>query len=209
MYPHYLQQFYNQHQAQQRKISELEKLVAQLQDDLTTLKQEPRTNIEHMEYKFDQLKIEKLDGTLNIGLTPGSGDLQDEFSVNGQNLQSQTQSQMAAQGIAPPSGVYPDVEETVRRNIAEYLSGHAWVDLKNIEKEQQHALDDPYRGFILEDIRKQVNPRIRHYLNQKKDGITQDNHQEISNRITQQVKSDIYEGMQNFIGKIKQGGEKS
>lgn len=207
MYPHYLQQFYNQHQAQQRKISELEKVIAQLQDDITALKQEPRTNIEKMEYKFDQLKIEKLDGTLNIGLTPGNGEVMDEFSVNGQTVQPQGQ---AAQSPSPPPGVYPDISEGVHRNLAEYLSGNAWVDLKNIEKEQQHPLDDPYRGFILEDIRKQVHPRINYYLNQKQGDITNDNHKEIADHITHQVKSDIYQGMENFIQKIKQGkGEES
>ena len=58
----------------QKKIQSLEKQVSEFQN-------RPPVHIDRMEYKFDQLKVETLEGTLNIGLNPS--DLQgiEDFSV--------------------------------------------------------------------------------------------------------------------------------
>ena len=45
---------------------------------MNSLKEAPSTKIDRIEYKFDQLKIETLEGTLNIGLNPLSPDHQIE-----------------------------------------------------------------------------------------------------------------------------------
>ena len=58
----------------QKKIQSLEKQVSEIQN-------RPPVHIDRMEYKFDQLKVETLEGTLNIGLNPS--DLQgiEDYSV--------------------------------------------------------------------------------------------------------------------------------
>ena len=58
----------------QKKIQSLEKRVSEIQN-------RPPVHIDRMEYKFDQLKVETLEGTLNIGLNPS--DLQgiEDYSV--------------------------------------------------------------------------------------------------------------------------------
>ena len=58
----------------QKKIQSLEKQVSEFTKSSSC-------SIERMEYKFDQLKVETLEGTLNIGLNPS--DLQgiEDFSV--------------------------------------------------------------------------------------------------------------------------------
>lgn len=48
------------------------KKVNDLSQELTTMRDTPKINVEKIEYKFDQLKVESLDGTLNIGLNPNS-----------------------------------------------------------------------------------------------------------------------------------------
>ncbi len=68
----YLHQLQQALQAQQATILNLEDQVRQLQEELNELKSRPSSSIGKVEYKFDQLKVENLNGTLNIGLNPFS-----------------------------------------------------------------------------------------------------------------------------------------
>src|SRR5690606_9664981 len=54
----------------QKKLDDTEDVIDQLQTELTELKEQKGVHIGRLEYKFDQLKVETLEGTLNIGLTP-------------------------------------------------------------------------------------------------------------------------------------------
>lgn len=45
------------------------------------IKDKPTTNIERIDYQFDQLKIERLEGTLNIGLNPSDPNSVQNFEV--------------------------------------------------------------------------------------------------------------------------------
>ncbi|WP_067840601.1 spore germination protein GerPC [Amphibacillus sediminis] len=49
------------------KIKELEQKLSLLEEQLSS---HPRTHIDKIEYHFDQLKIERLEGTLQIGISP-------------------------------------------------------------------------------------------------------------------------------------------
>ncbi len=58
----------------QQKIHSLEQKIIELQN-------RPPVHVEKMEYKFDQLKVETLEGTLNIGLNPADLQNIEDFSV--------------------------------------------------------------------------------------------------------------------------------
>ena len=66
----YLQQLHSIVMKQENKILHLEKAIFQLNKEIQELKQKPAIHVDKMEYKFDQLKVETLEGTLNIGLNP-------------------------------------------------------------------------------------------------------------------------------------------
>jgi|GEM_PF-466400 len=69
---------------QQEQIAMLQKRVEMLMAQVQTAAAKPTYHIDKIEYQFDQLKIEKLDGTLNIGIQPsgdgGEGEI-DQFIV--------------------------------------------------------------------------------------------------------------------------------
>lgn len=185
MYPHmHPYHIYKRLSGQQQKIVELERQMASLKEEIAALEKDPKT----VEYHFDQLKIERLEGTLNIGLTPkGGSDVLEDFSVNGENVD--------------PHGARPETLEDIRRKVSEYMDGKAWDDLKQIEQQLDYPLDDPYRRFIFQDIQKQIEPRIRHYvqaLSEQQDG-------DIVQTVTDKVNNDIYEGVKEFIEKLKHG----
>ena len=65
----WVQQVMKHMENQQQLINQLTQKIEQLQ-----MNESPKTVIEKIEYHFDQLKIDTLEGTLQIGLTPnGSG----------------------------------------------------------------------------------------------------------------------------------------
>lgn len=52
-----------------------------IQTELNRMKENPGTRIDRVEYKFDQLKIERLEGTLNIGLNPAEQEQVENFQI--------------------------------------------------------------------------------------------------------------------------------
>lgn len=82
---------------QKQRIDKLEQTVNKLQADLKAMKDEKRIHIDKIEYNFDQLKVEKLDGTLTIGISPSALDQIEDFSVNGNSLNKEN----TGGGMAP------------------------------------------------------------------------------------------------------------
>jgi spore germination protein PC len=183
---------------QTKKIQTLEQRLLLLENQLKELEQQPRTTIERIEYKFDQLKVETLEGTLNIGITPnGVGSAIEDFAVQ------------------PEKVVVPKPEPVLFRNIRQkvnsFLEKEAKETLKRLEEQYGHRLDDTYRNFILQDIARQVDERIRFYLQQKMNNgyiPASDNDEAVENEIFQKIKADIEQSLDMFLKHMpKQGGE--
>jgi spore germination protein PC len=183
---------------QTKKIQSLEQRLLLLENQLKELEQQPHTTIERIEYKFDQLKVETLEGTLNIGITPnGVGGAIEDFAVQ------------------PEKVVVPKPEPVLFRNIRQkvhsFLEKEAKETLKRLEEQYGHRLDDTYRNFILQDIARQVDERIRFYLQQKMNNgyvPASDNDEAVENEIFQKIKADIEQSLDMFLKHMpKQGGE--
>ncbi|MGM0880603.1 MAG: spore germination protein GerPC [Bacillota bacterium] len=148
--------------AQQEQIEKLETQVAALCEQVKQLETRPAYNIESIEYHFDQLKVEKLDGTLNIGMTaPGSGE--ESFPGSIEQLAVTKPPQVfpsAAPAITPQAGPYNDIYAEMNR----YMDSEAQQRLLAYENELGIPLDPYHRRIIIEDVRKQVPTRIQYYL---------------------------------------------
>ena len=180
---------------QSRQMAEMNKLIQQLQQDIRQLKGNMSPPVIKNEYKFDLLKIEKLDGTLNIGLNPkGSDSSIDEFSVD----QSMDVPSETKQG----TNLFPRIQQ----QINQYLNDEAIPVLVSIEQKYDFSLDEPYRNFILEDVKKQIDQRIHYYLNQyKPDELDSEQIAYIEKSTTQQVKNDIENTFEAFIKNLPKG----
>ncbi|TLS37921.1 spore germination protein GerPC [Pseudalkalibacillus caeni] len=190
-----LQQLQQAIHQQNQRIQQLENVIGRLQQELTNIKEEPRTNIERVEYKFDQLKIEQLDGTLNIGLTPnGKAEAIEEFSVNGNSINGE--------GANAP---YPETIHAVQRGVQDYLQNAVWKDMQEIEQRLNYPLDPPYRQFIIEDIKKQVDQRINYYLNEMGNRVQTDDPSDLENSVIKKVNKDIYNTIETFIKNLPKG----
>ena len=78
---HLFQQLYDYVKWQHQEITNLKASMAELSKEIQKLKDKPSVTVERLEYKFDQLKVETLEGTLNIGLNPSDLNNIDDLSV--------------------------------------------------------------------------------------------------------------------------------
>ncbi|MCR8641201.1 spore germination protein GerPC [Paenibacillus sp. N1-5-1-14] len=182
---------------QVEKLVEMDNRLKQLQEDIEELKGRSETKIDRIEYKFDQLKIEKLDGTLNIGLTPNIGKTIEDFTVNGQSVEQVDQDQQDKRNPSQ-SGLFTQIQH----EVSQFLADEVPQELEQLKQSYQIVLGQQYTEVMIEDIRKQIDERIRFYIGPE--------HQERSNEeiynlqlsIVQQVKQDIRVAIRQHIEQI-------
>ncbi|OAS17361.1 spore germination protein GerPC [Paenibacillus oryzisoli] len=214
---------------QKQRIDTLEQTVTKLQADLKALKDEKRIHIDKIEYNFDQLKVEKLDGTLTIGISPSAMDQIEDFSVNGNSLNKETNGGGMApmdmnpfyqggqyQGTGPSGGIGAgqeavreaaakqgkDIGADVASGIEQYLQFGVQSDINNLEHKYQHPLDEDYKDLIIDDIRKQLDTRIQHYVNQYRGVGFKEPLEAVTNNIMDKTKQDILTAIETYISSL-------
>lgn len=176
---------------QQQKMQSLEQAVNALQQQYEQLKKKPHTTIEKIEYHFDQLKVETLEGTLNIGLNPATfgEDTIENFAVP----KSQTI-------IPQPTPIFRNIQTAVH----EYLQKEGENIITRIEQTYHRSLDPTYRQFILEDIARQIDDRIHFYLRQH--GENEQENDERQQNIIAYLKRDIEYSIETFLKHLPREG---
>ncbi|MBP1964707.1 spore germination protein GerPC [Paenibacillus aceris] len=226
---------------QKQRIDKLEQTVTKLQSDLDAMKDQKRIHIDKIEYNFDQLKVEKLDGTLTIGISPSSLDNVDDFTVNGASVgkdagqnqnqnqdqnqnpfaQGQGQGQGQELGIGPEQAGYRQepmtkqqrsdlrqvqsgggMQQEVSDSIAHYLQYGLQSDMLNLENKYQYHLDEDYKDLIVEDIRKQLDTRIQHYVNQYRGVGFKEPMEAVTTSIIDKTKQDIISAIESYISSL-------
>lgn len=182
----------------EKRIKDLEKQVAALTNEITTIKEKPSVHIERIDYSFDQLKVETLEGTLNIGLNPEDLSNIEELAINPNSPINQ-----------PHAPFYPPIDPKQMMNrsmdIEEEMNQYIQLELPDIIRKKQIELnmseEDSYISFIQEDVTKQMPTRIQYYLQQganrkqKESKLTNDD-------IIQALKEEMKNGVHLFLSHI-------
>ncbi|MBM7659813.1 spore germination protein PC [Bacillus mesophilus] len=186
----YFQQINQYIQHQQTEITSLQKSVQALQAELKELKTKPTTNIEKIEYKFDQLKVETLEGTLNIGLNPYNTDQVEEFAVN-----------QGAMNVPQTPQFNPQIQERIRQSIHEHLEENGYRTIQEIEQKLGIPPNESYYDFMIEDVKRQLDGRITYYIEQtpSQHWGTEERSGQATEQITQKLKYDIEQAFVAFI----------
>lgn len=188
----YLQKLYAYVESQEKRIIRLEQTIKKIKEDTKMLKERPSLKVDKIEYKFDQLKVETLDGTLNIGLNPSDLQNIEEFAVNNQEIKKP---------ISPKNQMQRSL--AIENAIYRYLE----TDLPNVVAEEQRKynmpLDETYLSFIKEDIVKQLPMRIDYYIKQFQASNRGDElNENMDEDVIQQLIKDIQNGVQTFISHL-------
>ncbi|KEQ27298.1 spore germination protein GerPC [Paenibacillus tyrfis] len=180
---------------QTSRIRSLENKVESLSKELESLKKQRGVTIERIEYKFDQLKVEKLDGTLNVGLSPaGLGEQSvEDMEVGGETIRTNpAKSESFAR---------------IQQRVTDYLQQSCPAELVQLEGKYQVKLDEDTTESILGDLQGQIGQRIDYYLNYGLDPNTVVLTTEQEQSITDKVIRDIRLGLEQYFLKRKTGGE--
>lgn len=185
MHPFYIQQLFHELKSQSEKLGQLEQVLQQLRKDVDGL----MTKNQQVNYHFDLLKIEKLEGTLNIGMTPSDGKTLEDVTVNGQSVEQ-------IQRNPKQAFMLTHIQETVFR----YLEDEIPDMIEGIGNKHGIQLDHQYVRMIVQDIRNQLDNRIEIYLEQfHSDQKEPVNELAVQNTIIEQVKRDIETAVKQHI----------
>jgi spore germination protein PC len=187
----YIRQLHMFVESQATKIKTLESLVQSLASDLNELKSKPTIQVDKIEYKFDQLKVETLEGTLNIGLNPNDLQSIEDFAVEGK------------QAVAHPFGPANQFQSTMRieESLLQNIDSEVVSIIQQFNQENQVNIEESYVAFIKDDIRKQLPNRIQFHLNQIPIDQRSNEHGN-ENRIIELIKTDIRTGIYTFLNNL-------
>ncbi|PLR97670.1 spore gernimation protein [Bacillus sp. T33-2] len=189
-YVNWLHSFVDQ---QSRTLTGLESMVKQLQEEVARLKERPPVQIGTIQYSFDQLKVETLEGTLNIGVNPADLEGISDFAVGNNDINAP---------VSPKHHFQRTVE------IETAIQGYLETELPDIFRTAQEQLnmtvDESYFTFIKEDIKKQLSNRIAAHLKESASGERNDDPSGgIIEKIKQEIKNGVYVFLQQLPDHVK------
>jgi len=160
-----------------------------LHQEINNLKSRPPVHVDTIQYKFDQLKVETLEGTLNIGLNPSDLEGIEDFEVQNKS-------------ISTPSSPKEQMERTmeIEDRIFQYLETELKPLINKYEEQLDRKIEESYVDFIREDIKKQLPGRIDHYLKQIPiNERSAEAKMKINDHIEKQIKQDIEKAVLAFL----------
>lgn len=191
-FPDYVQQLYSIVQRQEKKIQSLERLIVECKKELNEMKQRPSLHVEKIEYKFDQLKVETLEGTLNIGLNPSDLQNIEDFAVQNGSI---------------PSPMFDPKQQFQRsmefeEEIYQFIETDLQTIIKQTAEKMDRKLEEDYFQFIKEDIKKQVPARVQYYLQHSPLRNDTQNKEEWKKQIIGQIIKEMENGVRTFLANL-------
>lgn len=199
-----LQQMYGHIIWQNEKMYTLELLLTELRDEIRLLRSAPSTRVDKIEYTFDQLKVENLEGTLQIGITPEGVKSLEDLSVGGKP-------QIEVQPAPEPDACDTDDYRRVREDAESFVLVHVPAELMRLEAEFGFSLTDRQRRAVVDDLLRQARERSLVYwrmeaaagLKEAKESA------EAAEKIAERLRLDILSGLRQFAERNKHKEEDS
>lgn len=187
-YSQYLQWLQMCIQAQEQRILSLESTLQKMQAEIKQLCEKQAIHVDKIEYKFDQLKVETLEGTLNIGLNPSELAGIEDFAVQNQSLSTP---------ISPKHQMQRSMK--IEEAIYRYLESDLPPIVEATQRELNVLPNDEYLAFIKQDIIKQLPSRIEHHLNTKSSDNRTIEDAPSDDLIIEALKKEIQNGVMVFL----------
>jgi spore germination protein PC len=138
-------------QQAEQQLTQMSEKVSSLQKQLDEIKSKPPL---HIEYHFDQLKVNHLEGTLNVGLTPQG--IQDLESFDVPSAAAMNPQPIASEEPEPPIS-------DLQTEMFDYMNHHSYRLLVELEKEWGVQLESSHRDRVVQDVKKQLDARVHYY----------------------------------------------
>lgn len=179
----------------QRRIKYLEREVSGLKNLVEQLQARPPINVERIEYRFDQLKVDTLEGTLHVGLTA-------------QDLQNSIEDFHPGIHATPPPQVDPKnivIKDQIEQGLRQFMENSIPEMITDTQTQLGLNHDPSYADFIKQDVEKQLRTRIDIHLKQLSPNVYQEEPPEkIVEMITARLKGEIQQGVFTFFSRFSQ-----
>ncbi|HZG83958.1 spore germination protein GerPC [Paenibacillus sp.] len=141
------------------RLQQAEEKLERMSRELNELKQRP-TGVEKIEYRFDQLKIDTLQGTLHIGIRPEDASGEPIWTLGGSPAPAA--GPPAAGSPAMPSMPSPFLN--IQRSVRQYINETVPPTLARLCEEVDYDLEPEELDRVVGDLQSQVDARIAHYM---------------------------------------------
>ncbi|WP_165842167.1 spore germination protein GerPC [Paenibacillus xerothermodurans] len=188
---------------QTRQIADMERRLSDMQSEMNMLRDQKRIHIDRVEYKFDQLKVEQLDGTLNIGLTPGTwGDLDvgSTGATDSEAAEEEPDDTLQPGDLPARPGV--ELANDISRELDKYMNEQVPQHIERLQAQSGHYLNKDHQNMIIEDLKKQIEHRIKHYLQQMSPGAIADQLPSIKDSVLFRTQNDIRKALANYFHRL-------
>ncbi|GAC44264.1 spore germination protein GerPC [Paenibacillus popilliae] len=189
---HYFNQLHTYIQWQASKMDNLEKKLEEVNKELADLQHKKQISIDKIEYRFDQLKIENLNGTLVIGVTPEGVKSIEDMAEKGCSWDHSSKDK------------YSDIYRSASQRIDRYLDGSVPDMIESTTKLRQVTVDNEYRQRMIRDLKKQMNDRIQYYIDQMDENSAHDLSR-AQDQIVDKVINDIHIAIEEHVDIITKG----
>lgn len=154
----------------------------------------------HIEYHFDQLKVNRLEGTLNVGLSPqGIQDLE--------SFEAPDPAKWEVKSDQPEGADLP--LRNLQNEMAAYMNDNSTPILMGLERQYGVSLDEEHREKVAADVKKQLNDRVRYYVQTSPypDKGTAEEQQKWNETIKEKTRRDIQGAFSAYLNKMAQQPE--
>ncbi|SHG22187.1 spore germination protein GerPC [Ornithinibacillus halophilus] len=192
----YLYELNQSNQYLLQKIQELENRINEMEEKLEENKS---TNIEKIEYKFDQLKVEHLEGTLHVGLSPSDLANIEDLGLGQQNSAFSNPIHKIPP-VPPAAGRHPSLINRLNK----YLHEDGPKLIQNLAKKNNHPVDSDFEKLLIQDMEKQLPQRIQFYETRAHDQKIPNNN--VPNYIFEHIQKEVTHSIETYM-KNNNGGE--
>ncbi|MFM9281236.1 spore germination protein GerPC [Paenibacillus jiagnxiensis] len=186
-YPnHWLEQINHALRWQHDKIFHLENEISALKKQLQELQSMPRQHIEKIDYNFEQLKVENLNGTLIIGISPNDQGTVEDLWTAGKHTEDVNLGQS-------PGNLSDSTFKTIKIEVQRYIKEDISSLLAEKANHRNVNLSADQLQSILDDMARQVEERLTFYMSQGQAGA--DVHEQVERRL----KDDLLQATDQYI----------
>ncbi|MCI3923694.1 spore germination protein GerPC [Paenibacillus sp. TRM 82003] len=181
------------------RLKQLEERLRLDGERLDAIERRPTHAVERIEYRFDQLKIESLQGTLHIGMKPDDVKSEPLWSLGDTAFPEPTVTHANSNPNPPFLTVHADVHRYVSEAVPPLLG--RWCDEAGVELEPEEA------ERVLQDLRMQVDARIEYYMKMSEIDQTADP-EGFENSVRERTIHDIELGLRTFLDRRRASAPK-
>jgi spore germination protein PC len=189
---------------QTNKIAHIEAVLNQIQDQLSRLDGVSRTHVEKIEYNFEQLKVDRLDGTLVIGISPLDTGMIDDLDIQDAHVEDMPLDHSSSADPSPNNQPMTNLQEQIYNNVCDYIRGSISDKIDEQAAAQNLAVQSADKASIITDMIRQVDDRIRSYLQHYRHHSVM-NENELEVQVVNQVKQDIDAAIDHYLEYFRGG----